>query len=124
MISINTRDPRPIYLQIKESLIRLILSGALQTDEKLPSVRDLAGSLAINPNTIARAYRELEAEGFVYSVTGRGSYVAAISEVDQSRKLAKLAEFRAAARELMNLGTARQELETILAALEQEEHHD
>ena len=124
MISINTRDPRPIYLQIKESLIRLILSGALQTDEKLPSVRDLAGSLAINPNTIQRAYREMEAEGFIYSVTGRGSYVAAISEVDQSRRLAKLSEFRSAARELMNLGTARAELEAILAALEQEEHHD
>lgn len=125
MISINTRDPRPIYLQIKESLVRLILTGALQTDERLPSVRDLAGSLAINPNTIQRAYRELEAEGFIYSVTGRGSYVAALSEVDQSRRLAKLSEFRAAARELMNLGTARQELEAILAALEQEEeHHD
>lgn len=125
MISINTRDPRPIYLQIKESLVRLILTGALQTDERLPSVRDLAGSLAINPNTIQRAYRELEAEGFIYSVTGRGSYVAALSEVDQSRRLAKLSEFRHAARELMNLGTARQELEAILAALEQEEeHHD
>ena len=120
MISINTRDPRPIYLQIKENLIKLILSGAIGTDERLPSVRELAGSLAINPNTIQRAYRELESEGFIYSVTGRGSYVAALSEIDQGRRLAKLAEFKAAARELMDLGTARAELETILAALEQE----
>ena len=82
MISINTRDPRPIYLQIKENLVKLILSGAVGTDEKLPSVRELAGSLAINPNTIQRAYRELESEGFIYSVTGRGSYVAALSEID------------------------------------------
>lgn len=124
MISINTRDPRPIYLQIKENLVRLILSGAMATDEKLPSVRDMAGALAINPNTIQRAYRELESEGFIYSVTGRGSYVAALSEIDQGRRAAKLAEFRAAARELMNLGTARAELEAVLAALEQEENHD
>ena len=124
MISVNTRDPRPIYLQIKENLIRLILTGVLQTDEKLPSVRELAGSLAINPNTIQRAYRELESEGFVYSVAGRGSFVAPLSEIDQGRHAAKLAEFKAAARELMNLGTARDELEKLLAELEQEAKHD
>ena len=124
MITINPRDPRPIYLQIKENLIRLILTGAMQTDERLPSVRELAGSLAINPNTIQRAYRELESEGFIYSVTGRGSYVAALSEIDQGRKAAKLEEFKAAARELLNLGTVKAELEAILARLEQEVKHD
>ena len=124
MISINTRDPRPIYLQIKENAIRLILSGVLKTDERLPSVRELAGSLAINPNTIQRAYRELESEGFIYSVTGRGSYVAALSEIDRSRHAAKKAEFKAAARELLNLGTPRAELEAMLLALEQEVEHD
>jgi len=118
------RDPRPIYLQIKESVVRLILSGALPTDERLPSVRELAGSLAINPNTIQRAYRELESEGFIYSVTGRGSFVAPLSEVDQGRKKMKLAEFRSAARELMSLGTTVEELEAILEAMEQEEQHD
>jgi len=124
LITINPRDPRPIYLQIKENLIRLILTGAMQTDERLPSVRELAGTLAINPNTIQRAYRELESEGFIYSVTGRGSYVAALSEIDQGRKAAKLGEFKAAARELLNLGTAKAELEAILARLEQEVKHD
>ena len=110
MISINTRDPRPIYLQIKEGLCRLILTGVLTEDEKLPSVRELAGQLAINPNTIQRAYRELELEGFIYSVTGRGSFVAALSQVDESRKAARMAESRAAAQELMNLGMTREEL--------------
>ena len=124
MISINTRDPRPIYLQIKENAIRLILSGVMKTDERLPSVRELAGSLAINPNTIQRAYRELENEGFIYSVTGRGSYVAALSEIDRGRHAAKKAEFKAAARELMNLGMLRAELEAMLVALEQEVNHD
>ena len=75
MIQLNNRDPRPIYEQIKESLCRLILTGVLTEGERLPSVRELAGKLAINPNTIQRAYREMESEGFIYSVTGKGSYV-------------------------------------------------
>ena len=124
MISINTRDPRPIYLQIKEGLCRLILTGVLTEDEKLPSVRELAGQLAINPNTIQRAYRELELEGFIYSVTGRGSFVAALSQVDEGRKAARMAEFRAAAQELMNLGMTRAALIAILEELEQEGSHD
>ena len=124
LISINTRDPRPIYLQIKEGLCRLILTGVLTEDEKLPSVRELAGQLAINPNTIQRAYRELELEGFIYSVTGRGSFVAALSQVDEGRKAARMAEFRAAAQELMNLGMTRAALIAMLEELEQEGSHD
>ena len=124
MIAINNRDPRPIYLQIKEGLCRLILTGVLSEGEKMPSVRELAGQLAINPNTIQRAYRELESEGFIYSVTGRGSFVAPLQEVDHSRRDAKLAEFRAAAMELLQLGTTRAELTALLAELEQEGNHD
>ena len=59
MISINFRDSRPIYEQVKDSLRRLIVSGALSPDDKLPSVRELASQLLINPNTLQRAYREL-----------------------------------------------------------------
>ena len=124
MISINTRDPRPIYLQIKESICRLILTGILPEGERLPSVRELAGQLAINPNTIQRAYRELEHEGFIYSMTGKGSFVGALSQVDDGRKTAKLAEFKAAAQELMNLGMGREHLAAILQELEQEVSHD
>lgn len=124
MISINTRDPRPIYLQIKESICRLILTGILPEGERLPSVRELAGQLAINPNTIQRAYRELEHEGFIYSMTGKGSFVGALSQVDDGRKTAKLAEFKAAAQELMNLGMSRERLTAILQELEQEVSHD
>ena len=64
MISLNYRDSRPIYEQIKDGLRKLIVTGALRPDEKLPSVRALAAQLAINPNTIQRAYNELE--GGVY----------------------------------------------------------
>ena len=63
MININFRDSRPIYEQVKTTLRKLIVSGAMSPDEKLPSVRELASQLVINPNTIQRAYRELEAGG-------------------------------------------------------------
>ena len=124
MISINTRESRPIWLQIKEGLCRLIFTGVLQEGERLPSVRELAGQLAINPNTIQRAYRELESEGFIYSMTGKGSFVAPLQEVDRERRAAKEAEFRAAALELLRLGTTKAQLEKILEELEQEVSHD
>jgi GntR family transcriptional regulator len=123
LITINTRDPRPIYVQIKEALCRLILSGALQTGERLPSVRELAGQLAINPNTIQRAYRELEHEGFIYSMTGKGSFVSPLEEVDNGRIAARQAQFREAAMELLRLGTSKEALIAMLEALEQEDSH-
>ncbi len=76
MISLNYRDGRPIYEQIKDGLRQLIVTGALREGEKLPSVRTLASSLAINPNTIQRAYTELESEGYIYSIAGKGSFAA------------------------------------------------
>ncbi len=63
MIVLDYRDSRPLYQQVKDSLRRMMLTGLLEPDEKLPSVRSLATQLAINPNTIQRAYAELEAGG-------------------------------------------------------------
>ncbi len=62
MLTLNYQDTKPVYIQIKSGLKKLMITGAIAADEKLPSVRELAGTLAINPNTIQRAYRELEAE--------------------------------------------------------------
>ena len=86
MIAINYRDPRPIYEQIQAELRRLMLTGALPPGSRLPSVRELAGQLAINPNTIQRAYRELELDGYILSVAGKGSFVAQIDSLPSSRK--------------------------------------
>ena len=86
MFAINYRDPRPIYEQIMDELRKMIISGVFAPDEKLPSVRELAQQLAINPNTIQRAYRELEQAGFIYSVPGKGSFAGALSQVDDSRR--------------------------------------
>ena len=124
MVSLNYRDPRPIYEQIKDQLRRLILSGALEEREKLTSVRDLASKLSINPNTIQRAYRELEAQGFIYSMGGKGSFVAPLKEVDSGRKQETMTAFRTAASELLRLGISGEELRAVLAQLEKEVSHD
>ena len=83
MISLNYRDSRPIYEQIRDGLRKLIVTGALSADEKLPSVRALAAQLAINPNTIQRAYMELEQQGLIYPVKGKGSFVTDSSRIRQ-----------------------------------------
>ena len=114
MISLNYRDARPIYEQIKERLRQLILSGAIREGERMPSVRELAAEVAINPNTIMRAYRELEAEGFVYSVQGKGTFAGRLCEVDTSRKQLLMQTFRNSARELLQLGVTMEELSQIL----------
>lgn len=103
LIALNYRDSKPIYEQIKDGFRRLIITGALETDEKLPSVRELAVSLSINPNTIQRAYRELEAEGFIYSVAGKGSFAAAVSEASKEREEELLKKFDQISREYMEL---------------------
>lgn len=72
MIQLNYRDARPIYEQVRDGLRHLVVTGALQAGDKLPSVRALASSLAINPNTIQRAYESLEQEGYLYTVAGKG----------------------------------------------------
>lgn len=89
MILLDYRDRRPIYEQVVEKLQELMICGALEQDEKLPSVRSLASDLSINPNTIQRAYAELERRGFIYSVKGRGSFVADTRSI-QSLKVGEL----------------------------------
>ena len=79
MITLNYRDARPIYEQVRDGLRRLIVSGAIADGEKLPSVRALASQLAINPNTIQRAYSELESEGYAVSVPERAASPCAAS---------------------------------------------
>ena len=120
MLQLNYRDPRPIYTQIVSEYKRLILSGALVRGEKLPSVRDLAGQLAINPNTIQRAYRELEAAGYLISIPGKGSFAAESSPLQAQKKQELLAQIRSLAREAIVLGATRDELLAQLDAKEEE----
>lgn len=110
MISINLRDSRPIYEQVKDAFRRLIISGALSPEEKLPSVRELAAQLVINPNTIQRAYRELEAEGYINSIPGKGSFARPRGAVDSELARELLRRFDDTVNELLFLGVKPEEL--------------
>ncbi len=110
LISLNYRDTSPIYEQVKTEFKSMILKGAVAEDEKLPSVRELAMQLAINPNTIQRAYRELEQEGFIYSIAGRGSFVSGGTDVKKKHIEEKYDAFDSAVKELIELGIGKDEL--------------
>ena len=104
MLSLNYRDSRPIYEQVRDGLRRLIITGAIPPGDKLPSVRTLAGQLTINPNTIQRAYEALEQEGYAYSVPGKGSFAALPQDVTGKRREELLAKLDELVRELVYLG--------------------
>ena len=110
MIALNYKDPRPIYEQIKFGLRRLIMTDVLQPNDKMPSVRELSTQLAINPNTVQRAYRELEAEGYIYSVPGKGSFVSPDCKPDAERMNALLKQLDEAVAELCYMGMSKDEL--------------
>ncbi|HIT34271.1 MAG TPA: GntR family transcriptional regulator [Candidatus Faecousia intestinigallinarum] len=108
MIHLDFRDTRPIYTQVIDGFREQILSGVLRQGERLPSVRELASRLAINPNTIQRAYRELELQGWIVSVPGKGSFIAGVPATAEMRDL--LERFDRTAAALLALGATRQEL--------------
>ena len=118
MIRLNYRDARPIYEQVKDGLRHLVVTGALQAGDRLPSVRSLASSLAINPNTIQRAYEALEREGYLYTVAGKGSFASPQADVDAGRRARLLEQFDQSAAELLFLGMTAAELGARLQAAE------
>ena len=92
MIHLDYRDVRPIYAQIITAFKEQITAGVLRTGDKLPSVRELATELAINPNTIQRSYRTLESEGWIVTIPGKGCFVSANSSCreQEQQKLLKI----------------------------------
>lgn len=109
MILIDYRDRRPIYEQIVERFQELIMKGVLKQDEKLPSVRNLAVELSINPNTIQRAYAELERLGFIYCVKGKGNFVAYDQKVMDAQKEELLKKLQALVTRAENIGVHKAE---------------
>lgn len=115
MISIDVRSRTPIYEQIIEAFKEQIIGGELKVDEKLPSVRELAGLLAINPNTIQRAMRKLEEEGFIYSIRGKGSFVMAMDEEIMNTQRQKiLSDIQGLMQDAKQLGVKPEHLENLL----------
>ena len=110
MIIIDYKDARPIYEQVVDKFQKLILTGALEPNTRMPSVRSLAVELSINPNTIQRAYTELERQGFIYTVKGRGNFVAYDEKLLDVRKEQLLGKLRELVREAKEIGIGKREL--------------
>ncbi len=104
MINLDYRDVRPIYTQICDGFRDQIRSGILCTGDKLPSVRELATALTINPNTIQRAYRELEMQGWIASVPGKGSFVRGVPVTMETEEQKLLRDFDRLAQRLLQMG--------------------
>ena len=123
MISIDSRNPKPLYEQVVDEFKKLIVAGVMAPDEKLPSVRSLASQLAINPNTIQRAYRELEAEGYIFSIAGKGSFAADTSRLQTPEQQQAVERLLAGARALYRLGFDRARILALIeeAPLEEKE---
>ena len=110
MVQLDYRDARPIYSQIVDGFRQQITAGILQQGDKLPSVRELAQELTINPNTIQRAYRELELSGWIASVAGKGSFVCGVPAQEELQQRQLLEELDRLASKLVELGISREEL--------------
>ena len=122
MITIDYKDRRPIYEQIVSSIEELAVRGVLESDSQLPSVRQLAVELSINPNTIQRAYSQLEKTGVIYSVKGKGNFVAADPKRLREEKMEQiLQEMEKLLRQALALGVGRERMENWLHSLLEKE---
>lgn len=120
LITIEAGDARPIYVQIMDEIKRAIVVGTVEADEALPSVRQLAGELRVNPNTVQQAYRELERDGLVYVRRGQGTFVSKEVSVQTDRERGELAAMVAerALREAYRNGLSAGELVTAIRTAE------
>lgn len=122
MIQVDLRSRTPIYEQLFENIRRLILEGQFKEDEKMPSVRELASLLTINPNTIQKAYKALEREGFIYSVSGRGNFVKGLEgQVLNQEKAHAMEVLTEAVQEARLLKVSKKEVVMLIDSLYSEE---
>ena len=114
MIIIDYKDTRPIYEQVAEKFKMLILKGAMQADEQMPSVRSLSMELSINPNTIQKAYAQLERDGFIYTVKGRGNFIAGTEKLLEEKRKSCLDEILKLVKEALEYGVTREEIISVI----------
>lgn len=114
MILIDYKDRRPIYEQIVEKLSDLMMRGILEEDSQLPSVRSFAMDLSLNPNTVQRAYAELERQGYIYSVKGKGSFVAKNCKIKEQKKKEIFTELYELTKRAKSLGISMLKLQEII----------
>lgn len=123
MINLDFRDGRSLHEQIESGIKELIISGVLMPDDKLPSVRELSVSLTVNPNTVQRAYKQLETDGFIYSVKAKGNFVAPFEKTDSKRTDELYSEIKALVKELKFMGESESSVKKFISDiyLEKEE---
>lgn len=114
MILLDYKDRRPVYEQIVDKFQQMILCGALQQGEPMPSVRSLAMELSLNPNTVQRAYQELERAGYIYSIKGKGSFVSSTGDAAESKRKELMEEFKSCVEKALAAGVKDNELTEIL----------
>ncbi|TDM12258.1 GntR family transcriptional regulator [Macrococcus lamae] len=125
MFNIDHRSRIPIYEQLIEGFKLQIMNGVMEQDAQLPSVRQLAAELTVNPNTIQKAYRELERSGFIYSIPGRGSFVNRIEETINRERIQMLSEeLDKIIKELLFLGVSKEEIKNQIDISDEEEDYD
>ena len=121
MVKIDYKDSRSIHEQIEDGVKKLIINRILKPDEQLPSVRELSINLTVNPNTVQKAYRQLEAEGFIYSIKGKGNYVSSVSDMRDDARIEELYETLAhTVKSLMYLGETENDISGVINRIKEE----
>ncbi len=120
MIKLDYKNSKPLHEQITQGIKDLIMCGALSADEQLPSVRELSVSLTVNPNTVQRSYKTLETEGVIYSIRGKGNFVAKMPEADKQMLDGLYLTLEEAVRELAFYGEPKRRIENVLSRIYEE----
>ena len=114
MLKLDYKNPKPLHEQISFGIKELIINGIFKTDEQLPSVRELSVQLTVNPNTVQRAYKDLEAEGIIYSVRGKGNFVLAVSETESVQTESLYDQLQKTIKELAYLGESEEDIKNVV----------
>lgn len=123
MFQLDLKSRKSIYQQIIDNVKELIITGILRPNERIPSVREMASILTVNPNTIQKAYRELEHQGYLYTVTGQGSFVSAPDDIkpDAQRIRELESRLRADLKELLYSGLTEEQIQQMFVEILSEE---
>lgn len=114
LFSINYQSREPIYEQLYNSVVRLISLGVLEPKQQLPPVRQLATQLSVNPNTIAKAYKNLERDGIIYSVVGKGSFISEMTNIVDTKKMEALKKLESSIKDAVETGVTKEEIYEII----------
>ena len=117
MLTVNFQSRIPVYQQLYDDVVRLASMGILKSHTKLPPVRTLATELGINPNTVAKAYRMLEADGYIYSTVGRGSFVSDKLGKSEAEKIEAKQKLKQALHQAYKNGVTKEEINAMINQL-------